>query len=424
MNHVENSWSPESAAGRLRGVHDRIQADQSDVRHVFTQLFTTADAGFAASSSGSPLAGALVSVKDLFDVAGYVTKAGTQFMRSDNAANKDATAIRKLREAGVSLIGHTNMTELAYSGLGINPHFGTPANALHPGCIPGGSTAGGAVSVALGLADIAIGTDTGGSLRIPAAYNGIVGFKPSQSAISRSGCKALSPTLDSVGPMAKSVYACKLAYQAMRDNEQAAHANDKPVFVVPDNFGMDDLDSSVAKGFDRAVQALAGAGYDIETRQVALLDTYKNLPIWQFSAVESRAEYDAAYTSCLELIDPRIASRMARADNVNAVEYRQLLNQRESLVQQHREQMRNTVLLMPTVPTVPPPFSAFNDDDNYFRLNLPALRNTSIANVMDGCSISLPCFQDEAPVGIMLTAPTWHDDWLLELAARCEQALR
>ncbi len=203
-------WTPDSAPIRLRDLQARLDSDDPTLRHVFTEIFH--DPVARQSQANDPLNGALVSVKDLFDVAGHVTRAGSLFMADDTPAQIDALPIQRLRAAGAVLVGHTNMTEIAYSGLGLNPHYGTPDNALQPGCIPGGSTAGGAVSVALGVADIAIGTDTGGSLRIPAAFNGIVGFKPTQAAVSRLGCKALSQTLDSVGPMAASVETCRQAF--------------------------------------------------------------------------------------------------------------------------------------------------------------------------------------------------------------------
>lgn len=240
-------WSADTALPRLDEVQKRIAQNTSDTRHVYTQLFPSQDAMSGATDTA--LAGALVSIKDLLDVKGQVTRAGTTFMASDTPADQDADVVARLRAAGCVLVGHTNMTELAYSGLGLNPHYGTPENALYPGCIPGGSTSGGAISVAQGLADIAIGTDTGGSLRIPAAFNGIVGFKPTQSTVSRRGCKNLSHSLDSIGPMAKTVDACRAAYAVMADPDQSDTRAIKAEFVIPENFGMDDLDPAVAARF-------------------------------------------------------------------------------------------------------------------------------------------------------------------------------
>ena len=437
---MSTPWSSATGPARLAEVHARLRArkteTQTDQAHVFTQVFDTGtgsgsgcgcgsdtDNKQQADGSNTALSGALISIKDLFDVKGYVTRAGTQFMRDDKAAIADAPVIKRLRDAGALFTGHTNMTELAYSGLGLNPHYGTPANALLPKCIPGGSTAGGAVSVAMGDSDIAIGTDTGGSLRIPAAFNGIVGFKPSQASITRDGCKVLSHTLDSIGPMARSVTACKQAFDVMRNSTSGQQATANPTFVIPDNFGMDDLDDNVAQGFDLAVQALSRTGFKIETRAVPVLDALKSLAIWHFAAVEGRSAYDEQYTASHALFDPRVANRLARADEVDAVSYRKTLNTRITLVRRYTEEMRDAVLLMPTVPILPPKFSDISDDDAYLRLNLQVLRNPTIANVMDGCSISLPFKHNELPLGIMLSAPTHHDDCLLSVALDCERAL-
>jgi len=416
-------WACEGADERVDKVLSRIRSNDESLRNVFTQVFDTLareQSSGPTPRSSHPLSGALISVKDLFDVAGYVTRAGTRFMIHDEPAKHDAAAIHRLVEAGGVLIGHTNMTELAYSGLGLNPHYGTPESVLYPGCIAGGSTAGGAVSVAAGAVDIAIGTDTGGSLRIPAAFNGVVGFKPSQSAISRQGCKPLSQSLDSVGPMAASVEVCRLAFQTMRAHPETIEQHLEQSFVVPDNYGMDDLEPEVAAAFEHAVSLLTESGYKVETRSVKSLEALKTLAIWHFSAVESRANHEAAYQNQHAAIDPRVSSRMARADGLTAIEYRHTLNLREQLIQEYQQEMQGRVLLMPTVPMLPPRVSALADDEIYNRVNLQALRNPSIANVMNGCSISLPLKHGNDTIGVMLTAGGMSDQALLDLAARCE----
>ncbi|NND91698.1 MAG: amidase [Granulosicoccus sp.] len=443
--NTDFAWTPENAARRLEQLHDRLGQDDPVLRHVFTEVFdeqsmtqarqlhgrSTTDGAGSAPSSGvpgdtrisHPLRGALVSVKDLFDVKGYVSAAGSRFMSHCAPAQSDAPAVRRLREAGAIIIGHTSMTELAYSGLGLNPHHGTPDNAIMPGRIPGGSTAGGAVSVALGVADIALGTDTGGSLRIPAAFNGIVGFKPSQSAVSREGCKSLSRSLDSVGPMTASVAACSLAFNCIRDRSEERGSAIDPEFIVPDNYGMDDMEPEVARAFEHAISTLSAGGYIISTRSLASLRSLANLAAWHFAAVESRAEYDEAYRTKLDLFDPRVASRMARADTVTAVEYRKTLNQRERLIGQFRTEMQSKVLLMPTVPILPPPFDELLDDDSYARINTQVLRNPSIANVLNCCSISLPLCVGGITTGLMLTAQANSDQALLDMASRIESLL-
>jgi len=419
------SWSVDTLDQRINETEQRIRDNDPALTAVFTQTFFEQARQQVSSLnqfSNSALSGAIVSVKDLFDVAGFVTKAGTQFMASNQPAQTDAPTIESLRKAGAVFIGHTNMTELAYSGLGLNPHYGTPENALIKGAIPGGSTAGGAVSVALGVADIAIGTDTGGSLRIPAAFNGIVGFKPTQNTVSRSGCKALSRSLDSVGPMAQSVAACKLAYEllAKPDVDNTKELNVE--FIIPTNYGMDDLAPEVQQAFDKAVTLLVDAGYSVEKKAIATLEALKTLPVWHFSAIESRGEYDDAYQNQRELIDPRVASatRMGRADEVDAISYCKTLNSRQELIERYQQELGNKILLMPTVPILPPSLKSMEDDDEYGRVNLQVLRNPSIANVLECCSISLPFKDQSASIGIMLTATAGHDINLLNLAEKIE----
>ncbi len=414
-------WTPDSAPIRIADLHARLDRGDPTLRHVFTEVFH--DRLARQSRANDPLNGALVTVKDLFDVAGHVTRAGSVFMADDAPAENDALPIQRLRAAGAVMLGHTNMTEVAYSGLGLNPHYGTPDNALQPGCIPGGSTAGGAVSVALGVADIAIGTDTGGSLRIPAAFNGIVGFKPTQATVSRRGCKALSQTLDSVGPMAASVETCRQAFQTMRDDANAPEREIDHVFIIPTNYGMDDLQPEVAAAFEYAVSRLTDAGFDIRRGPIDSLESLKSLAVWQFAAVEAYANYADAFTSRRDQFDPRVSSRIARAESLSAVEYRKTLNQRDELIQQYQAEMMGKVLLMPTVPILAPQLADLDDDDVYSQLNLQVLRNPSIANVMNCCSISLPVIHEGHATGLMLTAEAFSDQSLLELAARCESVL-
>lgn len=354
-----------------------------------------------------------------------VTRAGTRFMENDPPADSDAIAIKQLKDAGAILLGHTNMTELAFSGLGMNPHYGTPANALQPDCIPGGSTAGGAVSVALGLVDIAVGTDTGGSLRIPAAFNGIVGFKPTQANVSRQGCKTLSGSLDSVGPMAANVRRCRMAFNAMRRLSVEFRPLDNRTFIIPENFGTDDLDTVTSSVFYKAVDVLSNAGYRVETRFVPVLDGVKNMAAWQFAAVEACAQYEQALEQHFELIDPRVSSRIARANDVSALSFCKNLNERALLIRQYQQEESGHVILMPTTPIVAPKLiDLIDNDEAYFRANALVLRNPSVANILDGCSISLPYRHDSQSIGVMLTAPSYHDDALLGLAQEIESALQ
>lgn len=414
-------WSRDTAAQRLANTRQRVAKQAPDSRHVFTQLFSEDE--LPEIWPDTLLSGALVSIKDLLDVEGYTTRAGTVFMADNPVAEADADVVARLRAQGCVLVGHTNMTELAYSGLGLNPHYGTPENARFPGCIPGGSTSGGAVSVAQGLVDFAIGTDTGGSLRIPAAFNGITGFKPSQSTVSQRGCRPLSRSLDSIGPMARDVATCKAVWEAIADARPQVSKPVKPEFVLPENFGMDDIDPVVAKTFEAAVAKLQAQGYSISKERLSSLDRMKELAVWQFSAVESRAVYSEAFNTRNDALDPRVASRMARADEATAVSYRQLLDARAALIPTFEAELDHRVLLMPTVPILPPKMAVFEEDDAYNRLNLLALRNPTVANVMNGCSLSLPFADDGTLIGVMLVAANQSDGSLLELAEAVETAL-
>lgn len=418
-------WSAKTVAERISDTKKRIESNDPELKHIFTQTFfsdTDKQISELHNTATSYLCGAIVSVKDLFDVEGQVTKAGTTYMANDTPAISDATPVAQLRDAGAVIIGHTTMTELAYSGLGINPHYGTPDNALMPGRIPGGSTSGGAVSVARRIADIAVGTDTGGSLRIPAAYNGIVGFKPTQSTVSRRGCKTLSHSLDSVGPMARKTSKCELAYRTIKNGLQATRKLDGN-FVVPTNYGLDDMDTTVAREFEHAISTLKDAGFNIEKQPIQALEELKSLAVWQIAAVEARSVHDDAYKTQASAFDPRVYSRLSRADEVDAISYRKTLNQRNALIKAYRQEMKNQILLLPTVPIMPPSMADLEaNDDEYYRVNMQVLRNPSIANIMDGCSISLPYKSANDTIGIMLTANALHDYALLDVAKSCENA--
>ncbi|MBT8153415.1 amidase [Epibacterium ulvae] len=417
-------WTAQDTKQRLQKLATRLAQSAPADRHIFTNTYVP-DAIHAAEQlqdrPDTPMNGALISIKDLFDIKGKVTHAGTQFMRRDKPASSDADVVAALRLAGAVIVGHTNMTELAYSGLGLNPHYGTPANVFDAQKIPGGSTSGGALSVARDLVDIAIGTDTGGSLRIPAAFNGIVGFKPTQSTVSRTGCKPLSVTLDSVGPMAKTVAECKMAYDVMRHHSVQPELPLNSEFVIPDNFGFDEIEPAVEKHFWDAVQGLENAGYKVARETFTSLEHCQQLPIWQFAAIESQAVYGASAQAYSAEMDPRVASRMARASEVDAVTYRKTLDQRLRLIEAFNMELRDRTLLLPTTPILPPKLSDLEHDDAYGQTNLLALRNPSIANVLDCCSVSLPAGTANEPIGIMLTATAHRDHALLNVAATVEQ---
>ena len=372
-------------------------------------------------SKDGALSGAFVSVKATFDVAGHPTTMGSKLLGKKHAT-RDADAVALLRAAGASLIGHTNMTELAYSGVGLNPHFGTPENPLKQGRIPGGSTSGGAVSVATGLADIALGTDTGGSLRIPAAFCGLVGFKPSQQSVSSKGCLPLSQSLDSIGVMANSVNDCSLAWHVLSDKKEE-HVDHDFVLKVPTNFGMDEASSIVREAFDSVIKSLQDQGLKIERGCYPIFEAYQQLPVWQFSAVESRRYFENLIDLESELLDPRVRQRIARGKGVTDEEFSNTQRLRHDLIERMSAEEANTVFIMPTVACIAPDFSDFATDEDFNRINLLCLRNTSFANVIDGCSLSLPFTYQGEPIGLMLTAKNGDDQKLLSLAQTIERLL-
>jgi aspartyl-tRNA(Asn)/glutamyl-tRNA(Gln) amidotransferase subunit A len=399
---------------------ERIARAQASA-HVFTKLMPNE---FAQSAGrDGPLKDKVLSVKDLFDIKGQITRAGSPILEDTNPASKDATAVERLRGAGARVIGRTTMTELAYSGLGLNPHDGTPENPLFAARIPGGSTSGGAVSVATGLADVALGSDTGGSLRIPAAFCGLVGFKPTQASVPMTGAMPLSDSLDSVGPMARDVSTCATAWQVMAGRRVAPLCQQRPELLVPLNFGLTDLDPAVATGFAKLRDTLTAAGWKIRDVSLPVLDAYATLPVWQFSAVESLRRFKDKLATHGAKMDPRVRVRMERGLEISEADFATTLAQRAELIAAFGTEIGDALVLLPTVAIQPPHFDDVATDDGFSRLNLLALRNTSLANVMDGCSVSLPFGQGDALMGAMMTSFGGRDETILGAALAMESDL-
>ena len=381
----------------------------------------------------SALAGIPVSVKDLFDVAGDITRAGSKVLADSAPAKHDATVVRRLRQAGAIIIGRTNMVEFAFSGLGLNPHYGTPKNPWDraTGRIPGGSSSGAAVSVSDGMAAMGLGTDTGGSVRIPAALCGLTGFKPTARRIARDGTFPLSTTLDSIGPIARSVACCALADSILAGEmpqvPPALPLKGLRLGVVQD-YVLDDLDGEVAQAFGKALARLSRAGALVSELRFEAL---RRLPQINQKGGVVVAE---AYAVHRELIarrkaeyDPRVASRTLRGADMSAADYIDVLAERAALI---AESMRLTApydaLLMPTVPMLAPAIAPLETDDRlYGRTNLAILRNPSVVNFLDGCALTIPCQEPgAAPVGLMLVGQTGEDRRLLALGLALESALR
>ncbi|HTV52825.1 MAG TPA: amidase [Steroidobacteraceae bacterium] len=384
-----------------------------------------------AGASLPPLAGVPVSVKDLFDVAGEVTTAGSRVLRSRSAATQDAEVVSRLRRAGLIVVGRTNMTEFAYSGLGINPHYGTPRNPFERAAarIPGGSSSGAAVSVSDEMAAGALGTDTGGSCRIPAALTGLVGFKPTACRVPLEGVLPLSPTLDSVGPLGTTVECCALLDAVIAGESLSAPAP-WPLralrLLAPRTLVQDELETAVAARFGHAFDELARAGVCIVSDALEELHALPEINAkGGFSAAESYTAYGELLARHPEQVDPRVAVRILKGREQSAADYVRLRQAREQLIA--RLQQRTApydALIMPTVPRVAPRLEELQSDTDYFRANSLMLRNPAIANFLDRCAISLPIQEPgTAPIGLMLVGEHRADRRLLAIARGIETLL-
>jgi aspartyl-tRNA(Asn)/glutamyl-tRNA(Gln) amidotransferase subunit A len=375
-----------------------------------------------------PWAGIPISIKDLFDMAGDVTTAGSKVLRQQPPASTDCAAVARLRAAGFIPIGRTNMTEFAYSGLGLNPHYGTPLNPFERqrGRAPGGSSSGAAVSIAEQMSYGALGTDTGGSCRIPAAFCGIVGFKPTARRVPVSGVFPLSRTLDSVGPLAASV-ACCAALDAVLAAEPTAVFGAMGLqgrrFAVPTHYALDSLDTHVARNFERALRELSGAGAEVNEIPLPELDELPGINRkGSFSGPEAYALHRERLESQGALYDPRVLVRLRRGREQSAADYLDLIQARADLQRRIDESLAEfDALLLPTTPIIAPLLQDLESEEGYLRTNQLALRNTSVANFLDRCAISIPCHEaGAAPVGLMLMGGHGDDRRVLRLAASIE----
>ena len=384
-----------------------------------------ADARTAHGVSLGPLDGAIVSIKDLFDVAGEPTRAGSKILAGEaKPAGADAPVVRRLRAAGAVIVAKTNMTEFAFGAVGVNPHFGTPGNPRDRARVPGGSSSGAAVAVADGMCEIAIGSDTGGSVRIPAALCGIVGFKPSRRRISTEGAFPLSTTLDSIGPLARSVADCANADAAMAGDEFS------PLEPVPlaglrlgvaQGFPLQDLDATVGPAFAAAIERLDRAGVRITQETVPLLDDMREANAYGgIVPAEACAIHGDRLKRRAADFDPNVRARIERGCAVSAADYIRMLQTRERMVRAMDRRLASLdALVMPTVPIVAPTIAEVADAKLYAARNAALLRNTSIGNFFDLCGVSLP-LEAALPAGLMLLGRNGADRALLRIAAAVE----
>jgi aspartyl-tRNA(Asn)/glutamyl-tRNA(Gln) amidotransferase subunit A len=388
-----------------------------------------ADAADARAKTGvslGPLDGAIVSIKDLFDVAGEPTRAGSKILADEAPpAAADAPVVRRLRAAGAVIVAKTNMSEFAFSGVGANPHFGTPGNPVDRSRVPGGSSAGAAVAVADGMCEIAIGTDTGGSVRIPAALCGIVGFKPSKQRVPTDGAFPLSFTLDSVGPLARTVIDCANADAVMAGAtplplEPAAIAGLR--FGVAQGLPLEGLDDMVSAAFGSALDRLAREGVRLGDEKISLFD--------DMAAVNAKGgisppEACAIHRDRLQRraadIDPNVRVRIERGCAVAAADYIDMMRERAGLVRAMDARLADLdALVMPTTQIAAPTIAEVADPQTFGRRNAALLRNTAVINFFDLCAISLPLV-GALPCGLMLVARNGHDHRLLRIAAAAEE---
>lgn len=419
----------------------RIADPAGEGARVFTEVFAAgalaaadaADGLRAAGYVASPLAGIPVSVKDLFDVAGSTTRAGSRVLAAAPAATADAPIVARLRAAGAVVVGKTNMTEFAYTGLGINPHYGTPRNPFDRASarIPGGSSSGAGVSVADGMAAVAIGTDTGGSVRIPAALCGCTGFKPTARRVPTAGASPLSFTLDSIGPLAASVADCALT-DAILANDATPLAPPPPAarlrFFAPTTTVRDEADAHVLATFEAALAALRAAGAIVEEGPFPAFERVADVMRGGgFSAAE-------AYWWHRELLardgagyDPQIALRIRRGAAITAADYLDLQRARAAYITAFEAQRAGyDALLWPAVAIAAPPIAdLLADDDVYARINLLVLRNTSLVNVADGCALTVPMHAPgSAPAGMMIVGGSGDDRRVLAIGATVASVLK
>jgi aspartyl-tRNA(Asn)/glutamyl-tRNA(Gln) amidotransferase subunit A len=415
---------------------DAIADPTGEGSRTFTRVFAGSARPQAQEFDNQRTAGALaglpISVKDLFDVAGQPTTAGSVVLAQAPPAKADAVAVARLRAAGAIVMGHTNMTEFAFSGLGVNPHYGTPLNPYDRAGrrIPGGSSSGAAVSVTDGMAYAALGSDTGGSVRIPAALCGLTGFKPTARRIPLDGALPLSGSLDSIGPLAPTVACCAridavlagLAQQPIRPVEVRSLR-----LAVLQGYVLDSLDAHVATAYSSVLALLSHCGAHLEEVTFSSLD---EIPLANqkggFAAAEAYLWHRSLLETHASQYDPRIASRILRGKEMTAADYIELSQRRRRIIAEaDRAFAAYDAILMPTVPCVAPRIADLEATDaEYFAANAMVLRNPSVINFLDGCALSVPCqAPGEAPVGLMVAGLAMRDQSILGIGAAIESVL-
>ncbi|MBR0674423.1 amidase, partial [Neoroseomonas soli] len=391
------------------------------------------DALRAAGRAPSPFAGIPISIKDLYDEAGVTTRSGSVARNGAPAAKATAPSVQRLIRAGFVILGRTNMVEFAFSGLGVNPHYGTPRSPWDraAGRLPGGSSSGAGVAVADGMGFAGLGTDTGGSCRIPAALCGVVGWKPTARRVTIEGILPLAPSLDSAGPLARSVADCAIVDGYMAGEEYPAPP--APLSLKGLRLGLprasyltDGMDATVGAVFGRTLTRLSAAGAHVVEFDLPEL---AEIPVANatggFAASEAWAWHHRLIAEKGEAYDPRILKRIKRGELMSAADYVELVDARARIIVAVAPRTAPfDAVICPTCPVVPPRIAEVEDEKDYNRINMTLLRNTSVGNFLDRCSISIPCHAEgEAPVGLMLTGEHMGDARLFAVAQAVEAAL-
>jgi aspartyl-tRNA(Asn)/glutamyl-tRNA(Gln) amidotransferase subunit A len=416
----------------LAHIDDRAGEGPRTFIRVFSEQALAAasacDAFRAAGLPAGPLAGIPVAVKDLCDVSGSVTTAGSRVLRDAVPARHDAPVVARLRAAGAIVIGTTNMTEFAMGGVGINPHYGTPRNPWDraTGRLPGGSSSGSAVAVADGCVPAAVGSDTAGSIQMPAALCGVTGFKPTARRVPRDGTIPLAPSLDSIGPIAASVQCCAVVDAVLAGMPEST-LHEVPleglVFAIPRTLVLDALDADVAVAFDRALSRLSASGVSIVEIRFAEL---AELPSLSFSVIEGYAWHRRQLETKRELYDPIVAARFESGAGVSAADYIALCNARSDLIHRALRVTRGfDAIAMPTLPLTAPPLADFDGNEPlWLATNRRMIRNPGIANFLDRCALSIPCHEPgTAPVGFSLMGEHGADRRVLGIGLAVERVL-
>ena len=426
-----------AAAQRLDAALARIRDPKREGGKVFTTLYEASarreaeasDARVAAGKALGPLDGRIVSIKDLLDVAGETTRAGSAVLRRQPPAKTDAPVVQRLRAAGAVIVGKTQMTEFAFSALGTNPHDPVPGNPRDRSRAPGGSSSGAVVSLVDGMAEIAIGSDTGGSIRIPSALSGAVGFKPTSGRVPTTGAFSLSSTLDTIGPIAGSIADCAIADAVLSGASQPALVpTTRARLIVARGRLFDGIEPAVADAFEAGVKRLHAAGLTIEEGSLEpVLDRLAEIDgIGGFPSIELGATLRDLGVASLDEVDPKTRTRIEAGAGILGVDYVRMQRRRAAVVQAFQAGMSDdTVYLLPTTPIQAPPLSSVADDAGFHRANGLVLRNPRVGNLLDTPSISLPLPVPAGalPVGLMLIGRRGADRALLAIAAGLEAAL-